>query len=124
MPKAANTCTSKTGVVSGTDTNFVLTYKASAGEKLWLMIKYTIATSTNITITFEAINASLHATDKYKITYPTDDTTTKVLTITISAEGNYRIPLEKIASERTVIANIAITGTTEDAVIVANFVED
>jgi hypothetical protein len=119
---AANTTTSSTGTVSGTDPNFILTYKSGNSEALYLMVKVTMGTMTSVTITLDVLNPSLHATDKYRMT-ALQGTDLVADTMVIKAAGNYRIPIPIIKSETVIYANITPSGAGLDGAIVANFME-
>jgi hypothetical protein len=118
---AANSLTSSTGTKSGTDPNFIVAYKTQQSQGVVLYVKYTRGSDTGITITFDVLNTSLHATDKYRHT-SLDGTALKAYTLVISTSGNYRIPLPVISGETTVYANITYGGGA-DGVTVANFCE-
>jgi len=119
---AANTCTSSTGTVTGTDPSFVVAYRTQQTQGVLLYLKYTQGTDTHITITFDALNTSLHATDKYRHT-SLEGTALGAFTLVISASGNYRIPLPVTASETTIYANITFSGAGLSGAVVANFME-
>ena len=118
----ANTCTGSTatGTITGTDPTFKVTYKANNDEGVFLYLKYVKGTETHITLTFECINPSLHATDEY-YHVSLAGTALGVFTMVISASGNYRIPVPVSASEKTVIANIVFSSATQSGAVVANF---
>jgi hypothetical protein len=118
---AANSVTSTTGTKSGTDPNFIVAYRTQQSQGIVLYIKYTRATDTGITITFDVLNTSLHATDKYRHT-ALIGTALAAYTLVISASGNYRIPIPVITGETTVYANITYGGGA-DGVTVCNFCE-
>jgi hypothetical protein len=119
---AANTCTSKTGVVTGSDPNFVVTYQSKSSEGLVLYLKYTKGTESGITLTFDSINTSLSTADKYRHV-SLSGTTLSAYTMFISATGNYRIPLPIIPSEEKIAANIVYGSAGQDGVLVVNFME-
>jgi hypothetical protein len=119
---AASTLTSSTGTVTGTDPSFILAYRTQQSNGVVLYVKYTQGTDTGITITFDVLNTSLHATDKYRHT-SLDGTALAAFTMTISASGNYRIPVPVITSETTIYANITYSGAGLDGVTVSNFLE-
>ena len=118
---AANTVTGSTatGVITGTDPNFVVTYKTMAVSGVVLMVKYTKGTEDSVSITFDTINPSLHATDKYRHI----DNSAAVYTMTFTATGNYRIPIELLPSEKIICANITFSAATQGGAVVANFME-
>lgn len=119
---AANTCTSSTGVVTGTDPNFVVTYKPSQNAGAVLYLKYTKNTEASITLTFDVIAPMLSTTDKYR--YPMlAGTALSAYTMTITASGNYRIPLPLIPAENRIIANVTFATGAQGGAVVANFVE-
>lgn len=119
---AANTCTSNTGTKSGTDPNFVVTYRTQQSQGVVLYVKYTKGSETGITITLDVINTSLHATDKYRHT-SISGTALGSWTMVISGTGNYRIPIPVVAGESSIIANITFSGAGTDGAVVANFME-
>lgn len=59
---AASTCSSSTGVITGTDPYFTLAYKPNGDQGLFLMVKYGRVAASNLTITIDAYNRSLHPT--------------------------------------------------------------
>ncbi len=119
---AANTVTSTTGTVSGSDPSFVVTYKAGSDQGIVLYVKYTQGTEAHITLTFDTLNASLHASDKYRMT-SVSGTMLTAYTMVITLSGNYRIPLPIIASEKTICVNIAFSSAAQGGAAVANFME-
>jgi hypothetical protein len=119
---AANTVTSSIGTKTGTDPSFIVAYKTRQEQGVTLYLKYTQGTDTHITITFDVLNTSLHATDKYRHTALTG-TALGAYTLVISASGNYRIPIPVTASETVIYANITFSGAGLDGVVVANWME-
>ena len=119
---AANTCTSSTGTVTGTDPNFVVPYKTIAEKGVILYVKYTKGTEDSISITFDSINTSLSSSDKYRHIV-LSGSTLSAYTMTISATGNYRIPIEVIPAENLIYANIVFSAAGQDGAVVANFME-
>src|SRR4030043_543388 len=106
---AANTATSTTGTKTGTDPNFIVAYRTQQSQGIVLYVKYTQGTDTHISITFDVLNTSLHATDKYRHT-ALNGTALSAYSMTISASGNYRIPIPVITGETTIYANITYSG--------------
>ena len=119
---AANTVVSTTGTESGTDPSFVVAYKTIQSNGVVLYVKYTQGTDTHITLTFDALNTSLHASDKYRHV-SLDGTALSAYTMVISTSGNYRIPLPVISGETTIYANIVFSGAALSGAVVANFCE-
>jgi predicted nucleic acid-binding Zn-ribbon protein len=120
---ADNTVTSKTSTVVAvsTDTIFSATYK-SRNERIIMAVDYT-KTSNNLAITIDVLNPSVHATNLFRMTKRIANASTSVYTITLSATGKYKIPLEKIPSETTIIANLTYAGSGTGEVTVINFLE-
>jgi len=119
----ANTCTSTTATVTGTDPSFVVTHKMStAAQGVVVYVKYAKGSETGITMTFEVINPSLSATDEYSY-YTLSGTALGAQTITQTATGNYRIVFTKIESERTIIVNVVFGSATQSGAVVVNFNE-
>lgn len=119
---ADNSCTSGSGTVTGTDPSFAVSYKTNQDNGLVLYVKYTKGTEAGVTITFDVINSSLHATDKYRHV-SLSGVTLSPLTMTLFATGNYRIPLPLIVSENTIIANFVFALAGQGGVVVANWME-
>lgn len=125
---AANSVTSYTGTVTSADPAFIVAHKMKANSGVVLMIKYTLGTSTSITITFDVLNPSLNSnanltsTDKYRM-ISLSGTTVSSYTMVISAAGNYRIPLAITSSESIIYANITFNQAGVDGVVIADFVE-
>ena len=119
---AANTVVSSTGAYSGTDPDFIVEYKANTSSGVVLMLKYTKGTEDNITLTFDVINPSVSATDKYRHIALTGDSVGSY-SLDIAASGNYRIPLAITASEKKVYANISFSASDQGGAVVANFME-
>jgi len=119
---AANTVTSSTGTSSGTDPSFVVAYRTNNSNGLILYVKYTQGTDTGITITFDVLNTSLHATDKYRHV-SVSGTLISAYTLEITLSGNYRIPLPVMSGEKTIYANITYSGAGLSGTTVANFIE-
>lgn len=119
---AANTMTSSTGVVTGTDAAFVLTTPINNWQGTILYLKYVKGTGASVTLTFDFINKSLHATDKYRMTDLTGTTLT-ALTMVITTAGNYRIPIPNIDGEKTSVINVTFDTAGTTGSVVANLME-
>jgi hypothetical protein len=119
----ASTVTSTTGVVTGADPNFVVTYKTNSLAKVIALIKYA-KTAQNLTTTFEIINPSIHATDKYKVTVQIADGSTIAKSITQSASGNWRVPLDIVSSDKIVVAACSYVASNGGDTAVVNFIEE
>lgn len=117
----ANTCTSSTSTVTGTDPSFVVTHKPNSSSGAILYLKFTQGTAETLTLTFEVVNKSL-STDKYKYPVLTGAAMT-AYTITIATTGSYRIPLALIPAEMTIICNVTYSAGNQGGVVVANFLE-
>jgi hypothetical protein len=118
----ANTVTTSTGVKSGTDPTFAVTYRANASQGVILYLKYTKGGETGITLTFDKIVPSLSATDLYRHA-TLSGTALSAYTMVITASGNYRIPLPVIPAESKVIVNIVYGSANQGGALVANFLE-
>lgn len=117
----ANTCVSKSGTVTGTDPNFVVTYKPNSYQGAILYLKFTQGTAETLTLTFEVVNRAV-STDKYKYPVLTGAAMT-AYTITIATTGSYRIPLPLITSEYQMICNVTFSAGNQGGAVVANFIE-
>lgn len=119
---AVSTCISSTGAVTGIDPTFVLTQKVNSDQGVVLLVKYTRTAASDLTITLDTLNPSIHATDLYRMTSLTG-TALGVWTMVISATGNYRIPVPIISSEKEVVVNLAVGAAAQGNTIVANITE-
>lgn len=119
---AANTCTSTTATVTGTDASFKASFKTNGSAGVVLLIKYTKNTETGITITIDTVNPSIHATDAYRMT-ELSGSSLGAWTMIIGASGNYRIPIPIIFPEKTIAANITFSSSNQGGAVVANFTE-
>lgn len=119
---AANTVTSSTGTVTGADNAFIVPYRTNQSNGVVFYLKYTKGTEATLTLTFDVLNSSLHATDKYRHVLLTG-VNLAALTMTIFASGNYRIPLPVISGETNIYANVTFSAAGTDGVVVANWME-
>jgi hypothetical protein len=119
---AANTVTAGAGTVTGTDPSFIVTKKTSQSNGVVLYLKYTKGTEAGITLTFDVINPSLHATDKYRHTQ-LSGSTLQPYSFSIFATGNSRIPIPVISGEQTICVNIAFSNAACGGTVVANLIE-
>lgn len=125
---AANTVTSKTSTVvaTGTDIAFTATHKLGArpyASKVFVCVKYTKAVS-DCVMTFDLINASLSATDKYRLTWQDANDDIDVVTWTIAATANRRFAIDICPGETSLVVNIALATTDSGDACVINFVEE
>ena len=122
---AANTATSTTGVISGTDPSFVLTQSVrNRRDGAFLFLKYTIGTSGSLTITIttKCVTSSITATDAYSIVQLSGSSITP-LTYTITAAGNYKIPIPLSQFDDSILIALALGSAAADAVLTANILE-
>jgi hypothetical protein len=122
---AANTCTSGTGTVTGTDPSFTLTQSVrNTREGVFLFLKYTIGTSGSITLTFttKCVTSALTATDAYSIVQ-LSGSAVSALTYTISAAGNYKIPVPLSQFDDTLLVAITFGSAATDGAVAANILE-
>lgn len=120
---AASTVTSSTATVTGTDPNFVVTYKTNSLAKVIALIKYTKTTS-NLTTTFDIINPSIHASDRYKVTVQIADGSTIAKSIAQTATGSWRVPLDIVSSDKICVACCSFAASNGTDVAVVNFIEE
>ena len=118
----ANTLTSHTGTAAGTSPNFTVTYLTSALSEVIALMKYVKGTN-NLTATFDIINPSIHATDRYRITVMAADATTAAMSVALTGTGNYRIPLEKLPGDSIIVGGFTYAGTGGTSTCEVNFVE-
>lgn len=118
---AASTVTSSTGVVSGTDPNFAVTYKTNTSQGLVLYVDYTKGTETGISITFDVMNPSLGTSLFRQVSI--SGTTLSAYAMTITATGRYRIPTPVIVGEKTIVANVVFGSSNQGGAAIINFME-
>lgn len=122
---AANTCTSTTGTITGSDPSFVLTKNVRNREEgVFLYIKLTIGTASSLTVSFstKCTTSSITATDAYSI-IKLSGAAISALSYTISATGNYKIPVPLCEYDDTLIVTLTLGSASADAVIVANILD-
>ena len=122
---SANACTSSTGTVTGTDPSFILTRSVrNRNDGVFLYIKYTIGSAGALTITFttKCVTSSITATDAYSIVQ-LSGSAISALTYTISASGNYKIPVPLCQFDDTLIVALTPTNAAGSGTIVANILE-
>ncbi len=118
---SANLCTSSTGIVTGSDPIFVISYATNSSTGLVFYLKYAKGTEASITVTFSSLNTSL-GTDLYQYSM-ISGTTLSAYTMTVSASGNYRIPTPVIVGEKEIVATIVFASSGQGGVVVCNFLE-
>ncbi len=120
---AANTCTSSTSTITGTDPNFTLTHKVYNKEDgVFLYVKYTIGTTTSLVITPKTICQKLSSTDQYNLVSESS-MTLSALAYTLTAAGNYKIPIPVTQHDETLVITLVLSGAGLDAAVVANIME-
>lgn len=118
----ASTCTSKTATVTGTDPNFVVTYKTNSTKMVMMLLKFTKSTD-NLAVTVDIKNPSISSNVVYRMTKSADDGTIVAQSIALSATGNIRVPIPIMSSDKTIIANLTFAGTVGSDCVV-DFVEE
>ncbi len=120
---AANICTSSTSTITGTDPNFTLTHKVYNKEDgVFLYVKYTIGTTTSLVITPKTICQKLSSTDQYNLVSESS-MTLSALAYTLTAAGNYKIPIPVTQHDETLVITLVLSGAGLDAAVVANIME-
>ncbi len=121
---AANTCTSKTGTMTGSDPGFVLTQDVRNKKTgVFLFLKYTIGTSGGLTVTIRTIVKHLSSTDLYQAILLTG-AAVSALSYTIAASGNYKIPIPLALPDDVASIAIVFGSAGKDAAVVANILEE
>lgn len=121
---AANTCTSATATVAGSDPNFTVTYKSYNHEEgVIFYVKYTAGTSTSLTITFDVYDRNLSASDAYRIIALSGGIASS-LTYQFTTAGNYRIPVPMAQNEIKVVANVSFNAAAQGGSAVCNFTDN
>jgi len=121
---AANTCTSATATVTGSDPDFLVTYKSyNHKEGVIFYVKYTAGTSTSLTITFDVYEAVLSSSDKYRVVALSGGIASS-LTYQFTTAGNYRIPVPMAQNEQRVVANVSFNASAQSGAAVCNFTDN
>lgn len=118
----ANTCTSSTGIVTGTDPTFILTYKPQTKTGVILYLKFTPGAAETLTVTFQTQSRVLGA-QKYSYLLLTGAAASAYTITAASAATAFRIPLDLTGSENRLIVTIVFSAATQSGVVVANIVE-
>jgi len=112
---AANSVSSKTGVVVSDDVTFLV---PGSKESVFLYIDYTIGNGTSIAVTMGSINPSVHATSEF-LHAPFATGTVAPVTLTFntsSQKRRFEIPLAR--GENKFLVHVAFTGgDTQIAVV-------
>jgi len=114
---AANTVTSTTGVVSGTDPSLVATFKIHYMQKaLFLYVKYTKGNGANPTMTIGFVNPKVHASDIYQqALFATANMAPVTATFTVS--GKFRFELKPSLRESQLKVSFEFSTGDTQAVI-------
>ena len=122
---AANTCTSTTATVASADPVFTVTKSMRNREDgCFLYLKYTLGTSASIAITIatKCLTSSITATDAYSIV-SLSGSALSALSYTISAAGNYKIPIPLSQYDDTIIVTITYNAAAQSGAVVANILD-
>ncbi len=110
----ANAVTSRTGSVS----TGVVTHKLPAkAQGVHLYLKYAKGAGTSVLITPTFIHRDLNATDEYQQVYFNSSMAPAPLAYTLTASGNYRIPIPMALGETELKLTVAFTGGTDQTLI-------
>ena len=121
---AANTCTSSTSTITGTDPTFTLTHRIANKEAgAYLYIKYALGTSTSVTVTPRSICSILSATDQYSMVQESSGTLS-ALVYTLTAAGNYKIPLALNQADSTLVVVLVFNAAAQGGSLIANIIEE
>ncbi len=121
---AANTCTSTSGTAAGTDPTFTVTQSIrNRKEGVYAFVKYTIGTTTALTLTLTTKcvtqSETITTTDAYSVV-SVSGTALSALTYVISAAGNYKIPIALGPFDDTLVITAVFTGTAASGAAVIN----
>jgi len=117
---AASTCTSKTGTVTGTTPNFIVTKKLHGSKEIIVLLKYTKSTD-NLTVTMELVGST--STAKYRTTNVADDGTIAVQSISLTATSSLRVPVKLASSDTNIYVNLTFAGDAGSDCVV-DFIEE
>lgn len=121
---AANTMTSTTGTVAGTDPSFTVVFPTfNHREGAFIYLKYATGTSTSITVAPTFINKSVHATDYYAPVIASGSLLSAI-SYTISVAGNYRIPIPLTTEETSLRISIAFNAAAQGGSVIINKLEE
>lgn len=121
---AANTCTSSTSTITGTDPTFTLTHRiANKASGAYLYIKYALGTSTSVTITPKSICSILSSSDQYSLVQESS-ATLSALVYTLTAAGNYKVPLPLNWADSTLVVVLVFNASAQGGSLVANIIEE
>jgi hypothetical protein len=124
---SANVVSSSNGTAAATvsDTTFTVTKEVrNTKDGIFLFLKYTIGSSSGLTITFatKSKNNSLTDTDAYSI-IQLSGSAISALSYNISASGNYKIPIPLCLFDDTLVVTIVFTTTGGTGIVVADIME-
>jgi hypothetical protein len=110
----ANTVTSRTSAVAGSVVTHSIPGKASGFH---LYLKYAKGGGTSVSIALTFIDPNLSPTDEYQQIYFGSAMAPAVLNISLSASGNYRIPVPMAMGETVVKATVSFTGGSDQTLV-------
>ena len=110
----ANVTTSRTSGVA----NDVVTHPVGKSQGAHMYLKYAKGNGTSVQITLTFIDPKLSPTDEYQPIYFGALMAPSPLTITLSASGNYRIPIPMALGEEWIKATVVYTGGNTQALVV------
>ena len=122
---AANTLTSTTATVAGTDPTFTVTKLVfNRDQGCFLYIKYSLGTSTSITVTLstKCKTSSLTATDAYSIVQ-LSGSSISALSYVIVAAGNYKIPIPLCQFDDELTVTIVFNAANQGGAVVADILD-
>lgn len=111
----SNTASSRTdSCVAGVVTHKIRNKK----EGTFCYLKYAKGGGSSVSIAFTFIDPGLHATDEYQEIYLSAPTTPAVQTYSLSASGNYRLPVPVAQGEAVIKATVTFTGGSDQTLVV------
>jgi hypothetical protein len=119
---SANTLTSTTGTVAGSDPTFTVTYNSNSSSKVAVYIKYTKGGENSLTVTFGTINKIISATDVYQ-DLGISTTSLAAYSAVFTASGNYRVLYPTMDTEKKLVVTGVFAAGNQGGVAVINFLE-
>jgi len=111
----ANAVTSKTGVISGSDTVCTFRIRGNQG-KIYVYVAYTKGNGTSVAFTVGSVNPHVHASTLFQHGLFATATLAPI-TVTLNADGNHRLEIDVSASESLLTVTFTFNAGTTQAVV-------
>jgi hypothetical protein len=125
MSEVANTVTSSSGTASAvtSDTGFKVIYSTPNHRSgVYVYLNYDENGAGTVTVTLDALNPSIHASNLYRLEQVAADGSVAAITWSLSAaDGKFRLFAPMSQGETTLQVNVTIQTTTQSGTLAVEF---